>query len=270
MDDGAVGIGGGGDGREALGLGQAVPEGQARAEGDGVDRQPPAGQPQCTNAAELTTLQGLEDVEGTGAGDNLVGDSGPNQLLGRGGPDDMLSGVGDDLILANSGDSDPVVDCGEGFDTALIDFSPAFTDGPPVACESIEERAPNSFRPPDTPPNPEPEPETQTPPPPPLPPEPKKPKPPKPDRTPPATRLGRHPPPQLFTANARRRVIFAFSASEPGSSFRCRIDRKPYRSCRSPRAYLVGPGTHAFRVFAIDAAGNRDRTPAAFRFRLSR
>jgi Ca2+-binding RTX toxin-like protein len=225
----------------------------------------PAGQPQCPSAAELTTLQGLEDVEGTGAGDNLVGDSGPNQLLGRGGPDNMLSGAGDDLILANSGDSDPIVDCGEGFDTALIDFSPAFTDGPPVGCESVEERAKDSFRPPDTPPNPDPEPETQPPQPPP-PPEPKKPKQPR-DRTP-ATRLGRHPTAQLFTAKSRRRVAFTFSASEPGSTFRCRIDRKPYRPCRSPRAYLVGPGRHAFGVFAIDAAGNRDRSPAVFRFRV--
>jgi Ca2+-binding RTX toxin-like protein len=228
----------------------------------------PQGQPQCASAGELTTLQGLEDVEGTGAGDNLVGDSGPNQLLGRGGPDNMLSGAGDDLILANSGDSDPIVDCGEGFDTALIDFSPAFGDGPPIGCESVEERAPNSFRPADTPPNPEPEPETQPPPPPPPPPEPKKPKPPQRDSTPPATRLGRHPAAQLFTTRPRRRVSFGFSASEPGSSFSCRIDRKPFQPCRSPRAYLVGSGQHAFHVYATDGAGNRDRTPALFRFRV--
>jgi Ca2+-binding RTX toxin-like protein len=229
----------------------------------------PQGQPQCTSAAELTTLQAVEDVEGTGAGDNLVGDSGPNQLLGRGGPDNMLSGAGDDLILANSGDSDPVVDCGEGFDTALIDFSPAFTDGPPVGCESVEERAPNSFRPPDTPPDPEPEPEpeTQPPPPPPKPPEPRRPKP-RPDRTPPRTRLGHHPPAKVFTAGRPRRVAFAFRSSEPGSRFRCRIDRRHFAHCHSPRTYRVGRGRHAFRVFAIDAAGNRDRSPATFRFRV--
>ena len=226
----------------------------------------PQGQPQCTSAAELTTLQGLEDVEGTGARDNIVGNDRPKQQLNRGGPNNIHSDAGDDLILANSGDSDPIVDCGEGFDTALIDFSPAFTDGPPVGCESVEERAKDSFRPPDTPPGPEPEPETQ-PPPPPKPPEPK-PKPPKPDRTPPATRLGRHPAAQIFTAGARRRVVFAFSASEPGASFRSRLDRQPFRPCRSPRAYMVAPGRHVFRVFATDAAGNRDRTPALFRFRV--
>lgn len=223
----------------------------------------PEGQPECPSTALLTTLQAIEDVEGTGGGDNLVGDSGPNQLLGRTGPDNMLAGAGNDLILANSGDADPIVDCGEGFDTALVDFAPT-VDGPPIACESVEERAPNSFRPPDTPPDPEPEPEAEQkpPPPPPKPPEPK------PDRTPPATKLRSHPAAQLLASQPRRRVSFAFSASETGSSFRCRIDGRPFAPCRSPRSYLVAPGRHAFRVFAIDAAGNRDRTPALFRFRV--
>jgi len=223
------------------------------------------GEPSCDSALELTSLEAIEDVEGTNVGDNLVGDSGPNQLLGRAGSDNMLAGAGNDIILANSGDSDPIVDCGEGFDTALIDFSPPETDGPPVGCESIEERAPNSFRPPDTPPDPEPEPEpeTQPPPPPPKPPEPRRPQ---RDLTPPVTRLGRHPNPQLFTLQSRRRVVFGFSAMEQGASFRCRIDRRPFRPCRSPRTYRVSTGHHTFRVFAIDAAGNRDRTPVAFGF----
>ncbi len=227
----------------------------------------PEGEPRCASAAELTSLEEIEDVEGTNVGDNLVGDAGPNQLLGRAGPDNLLAGAGNDIILANSGDSDPTVDCGEGFDTALIDFAPMNTDGPPVGCESIEERAPNSFRPPDTPPDPEPEPEpeTQPPPPPPKPPEPKRPQ---RDLTPPVTRLGRHPNPQLFTPQPRRRVVFGFSATEKGGSFRCRIDSRPFGPCRSPRTYRVSPGHHTFRVFAIDAAGNRDRTPVAFGFRV--
>jgi Ca2+-binding RTX toxin-like protein len=220
------------------------------------------GEPNCSSASLLTTLQAVEDVEGTGGGDNLAGDGSDNQLLGRDGPDNYRAGAGNDLLLVNSGDSDPLVDCGEGFDTALIDFSP-FTDGPPVGCESIEERAPNSFRPPDTPPDPEPAaPATEAPPPPPPP------KPPKPDRTPPATRLRHHPPALLLAPGPRRRASFTFTASEPGSSFRCKLDRRPWRPCRSPRAYLLRPGRHIFRVFAIDAAGNRDRTPALFRLRV--
>jgi hypothetical protein len=225
----------------------------------------PQGEPRCATAPQLTTLQAIEDVEGSNAPDYLIGDAGPNQLLGRAGADNYFALAGNDHLLANSGDSDPTIDCGEGFDTALIDFAPAFADGPPIGCESVEERAPNSFRPPDTPPDPDPPP----PPPPPVAPPPALTPAPAPrDRTPPATRLRRRPPALIFASGARRRVAFVFTASEPGARFRCRLDRQPFRPCRSPRAYLVSPGRHAFRVFAIDAAGNRDRSPALFRFRV--
>jgi Ca2+-binding RTX toxin-like protein len=254
----------------------------------------PQGEPECSAAELLTTLQAIEDVEGTNTGDNLVGDAGSNQLLGRAGPDNYLASAGNDHLLVNSGDSDPTVDCGEGFDTALIDFAPTYSDGPPVDCESIEERAPNSFRPPDTPPDPDPEPppepDPETPPvpepesspgsgdsgatpggtssaPPAAPPVPQPLSPPQ-DKEPPATNLRRRPAPLLFTSRPRRRVSFAFSASEPGVRYRCRIDRQPFRRCRSPRAYLVSSGAHVFRIFAIDAAGNRDPSPAVVRFRV--
>jgi Ca2+-binding RTX toxin-like protein len=220
----------------------------------------PQGEARCASPNLLTHLQAIEDIEATKFGDNLIGDAGDNQLLGRDGPDNYFAGAGNDLLLANSGDNDPIVDCGEGFDTALVDFAPAFSDGPPVGCESVEERAPNSFRPPDTPPDPNPQPPTEVVPPP-------RPRP-KPDRTPPATRLRRHPAALLLATGPRRRVAFAFTASEPGSSFRCKLDSRPWRPCRSPRTYLVPPGRHAFRVYAIDAAGNRDRSPVLFRFRV--
>jgi Ca2+-binding RTX toxin-like protein len=223
----------------------------------------PQGEAHCNNTSELTNLQAIEDIEGTGGGDNLIGDDGPNQLLGREGPDNFFAGAGNDLLLVNSGDADPIVDCGEGFDTALIDFAP-IVDGPPVDCESVEERAPNSFRPPDTPEDPEPEQPVTEPPPPPPPP----PKPPKPDRTPPTTHLRRHPAGLLLASGPRRRVSFGFAASEPGASFHCKLDGQPWRLCRSPRTYLVPPGRHVFRVFAIDAAGNRDRSPTTFGFRV--
>jgi Ca2+-binding RTX toxin-like protein len=221
----------------------------------------PQGEARCTSANELTTLQALEDVEGTKLGDNLLGDGGDNQLLGRTGPDNYFAGAGNDLLLANSGDADPVVDCGEGFDTALVDFTP-IVDSPPVGCESVEERAPNSFRPPDTPPGPEPVPPTPE-----VAPPPPRPRP-KPDRTPPSTRLRHHPAALLLATGPRRQVSFAFTASEPGSSFRCKLDRRPWRPCRSPRGYSVRRGRHTFRVYAIDRAGNRDQTPALFRFRV--
>ena len=83
----------------------------------------PSGEAQCPSENLLTKLIELEDIEGTGAGDIMIGDSGPNQLLGRQGPDRYYAGGGNDSILANSGtpnpDPDPTIDCGDGWDTAL-------------------------------------------------------------------------------------------------------------------------------------------------------
>ncbi|HEY1355910.1 MAG TPA: hypothetical protein VGF09_06310, partial [Solirubrobacterales bacterium] len=175
------------------------------------------------------------------------------------------AGAGDDSILANSGtpnpDPDPVIECGEGFDTAQIDFPENGPDAAPIECEAIHERAPNSFRPPDTPPAPEPPIEpTVKPPPPPRPPR---------DRTPPRTRIDRGPRKVLSLTKGRRRVVFRFTASER-STFVCRLDHHRPARCSSPRAYRVGVGHHVFRVTATDAAGNSDPSPALFSFRVRR
>jgi Ca2+-binding RTX toxin-like protein len=221
-----------------------------------------AGQPSC-GGGTLTLLSGIEDIEGTSLGDVMVGDAGSNQLLGRPGGDTYHAGDGSDLILANSGtpspDPDPVIDCGPGFDTALIDRPENGPDATPTDCESVEERDPNSFRPADTPPAPEAPPVAPRP----LPPQPQ-------DRNPPATRIAHRPPKVVNTRGRRRTVVFSFVADEPGAHFRCRLDRKPFATCRSPRSYKVGLGAHTFRVFAIDTSGNRDRSPALFAFRVRR
>ncbi len=221
-----------------------------------------SGQPDC-GVSPLTNLANLEDIEGTSFGDVLIGDSGPNQLLGRPGPDRYYAGAGDDSILANSGDSDAAIDCGEGWDTALIDIPTAsYEDPAPIECEDVEERAPNSFRPPGTPPA-EPEPpvaEASSPA------QPRHTR----DRMPPRTKLLRRPAKLVFTRARWRRVVFAFDSSEAGSRFRCKLDRDRYRSCHSPRSYRLHPGSHAFRIYAIDRAGNRDRSPVVVRVRIRR
>jgi Ca2+-binding RTX toxin-like protein len=223
------------------------------------------GQPQCPSTALLTGLTAIEDTEGTSLGDVMIGDSGSNQLLGRPGPDSYFAAAGDDTILANSGfpndDPDPVIDCGDGFDTAQIDFPENGPDAAPIACEDVEERAPNSFRPPNTPIGPTPPQAVASAP---------LVKPPPRDRRPPQTRLLRRPAKVLFATGPRRTVAFAFAANEPGATFRCKLDRKPFKACRSPRVYRLKPGAHAFRVFAIDRAGNRDRAPALLRLRIRR
>jgi Ca2+-binding RTX toxin-like protein len=260
-----------------FGAGVAIDQADLRAGLVGED-----GEPDCDGGA-LTVLGGIEDTEGSSLGDVMTGDTGPNQLLGRLGGDIYRSGEGNDSILANSGtprpDPDLLIDCGPGFDTAQIDQPANGPDPSPFGCEIVEERAPNSFRPPDTPPDPDPEPEPEAPatvapvaapqPQPPLA---------RPqrsttlsaeDRIAPQTRIVNRPGKLLFSALRRpRRVAVHFRATEPGAAFSCRVDRRRWARCASPRRLRLGPGRHVFRVAAIDAAGNKDASPARFAFRV--
>lgn len=86
---------------------------------------------------------------------------------------------------------------------------------------------------------------------------------PQPDLTAPQTTLSRS---AIFAAS--RSAKFWFSSSEPGG-FLCRLDKHPYRACGSPKRYKhLKPGRHVFRVYAVDAAGNPDPSPAVARFKL--
>jgi Ca2+-binding RTX toxin-like protein len=215
------------------------------------------GDPGCGGEA-LDGLTSIEDLEGSEQADLLVGDSGPNQLLGHRGPDEYFAAAGADSVLANSADSDPVIDCGADLDSAVIDIPHPgeYEDAAPVNCETVRQGRPEEFREQTLEPAPPPPP----PPPPPV----------VQDRTPPRTRILRRPPKRIAIAGHRRRVVFRFASNEPGSRFRCKLDRRLYRSCASPRVFAVGLGRHAFRVIAIDAAGNADASPARFRFRVLR
>jgi Ca2+-binding RTX toxin-like protein len=200
-----------------------------------------------------------------GAGDDrpLTGGEASEDVLvdGPGEGEDTLSALGgDDTIFANSADSDAAIDCGEGSgDSALIDIPhpPAYEDPAPIGCETVRNAEPNDFRT-----------QTELPPPPPV----TEPTPivTPPDTKPPRTRITRHPRALLLSSLRRRHVVFAFASNEPGSRFRCRLDRRRYAACTSPRAYTVALGPHTVRVFAIDAAGNADPTPARFDFKVQR
>jgi thrombospondin type 3 repeat protein len=57
---------------------------------------------------------------------------------------------------------------------------------------------------------------------------------------------------------------FAFSSSEAGSTFQCRLDAGSWGTCTSPKGYSnLANGSHTFDVRATDAAGNTDATPAS-------
>lgn len=97
------------------------------------------------------------------------------------------------------------------------------------------------------------------------------------DTTPPQTILDATPPRTVAppaggatasTAIATATASFVFHAPELGARFQCKLDRGRYRGCRAPFHRKVGAGGHAFSVRAIDAAGNVDRTPARYRFRV--
>lgn len=56
---------------------------------------------------------------------------------------------------------------------------------------------------------------------------------------------------------------FAFTSSEPGSTFQCKLDAGSWTSCSSPQSYSsLTAGAHTFSVRATDVAGNTDPTPA--------
>jgi hypothetical protein len=70
---------------------------------------------------------------------------------------------------------------------------------------------------------------------------------------------------------AKRKATFRFASSERGSKFLCKLDKKKYKPCTSPKTYKrLKRGKHVFRVKARDRAGNVDRTPMVKRFKIKR
>ena len=59
-------------------------------------------------------------------------------------------------------------------------------------------------------------------------------------------------------------ATFRFASTEAGATFRCSLDRRPFRTCESPKTYrgLAG-GDHRFRVRAVGVGGRADQRPAS-------
>jgi PKD repeat protein len=80
------------------------------------------------------------------------------------------------------------------------------------------------------------------------------------DTTPPDTAITSSGPTGTVTATS---ASFAFTSSETGSTFQCKLDAGAYAACTSPKGYTgLAAGSHTFSVQAKDAAGNLDATPA--------
>jgi hypothetical protein len=70
--------------------------------------------------------------------------------------------------------------------------------------------------------------------------------------------------------STKRRVKISFESTEPRSSFKCKLDKRDFEACDSPFKARVKPGKHRFTVFAIDADGNEDQSPAEIKFKVKR
>jgi hypothetical protein len=70
---------------------------------------------------------------------------------------------------------------------------------------------------------------------------------------------------------ATRSATFWFSASEAVQGFQCQLDKGDFKPCGSPRTYKhLKTGKHAFRVKAVDVAGNVDASAAVVHFKVPR
>jgi DNA-binding beta-propeller fold protein YncE len=94
------------------------------------------------------------------------------------------------------------------------------------------------------------------------------------DTDPPETTITKGPKPTSSKSKAK----FNFRSDESGSDFRCKLKGKGlsgkvkrYAPCTSPRKYKhLDPGRYRFSVFAVDAAGNPDLSPATRKFKVKR
>jgi hypothetical protein len=75
--------------------------------------------------------------------------------------------------------------------------------------------------------------------------------------------------PKAKTTKAK--ATFAFTSSNPGSTFQCSLDGAPFAACASPYTVKVKKGQHSFAVRALDAAGHvGSPATASWRFKKAK
>jgi subtilase family protein len=90
------------------------------------------------------------------------------------------------------------------------------------------------------------------------------------DTRPPRTAIAKHPRKLIRTHRRLVRESFRFRSSEAGATFVCKVDRGLLRFCGRRYSRRFGVGRHTVQVRSRDRAGNVDRSPAVFHFRVKR
>jgi Ca2+-binding RTX toxin-like protein len=194
-------------------------------------------------------LDSIINVTGSPFVDRITGSDDPNMLLGGpeadeidglGGADRIEGGDGDDAIEAGLGVDDVLGDAGADRITTRdgqLDMVECGADPDAVIADADDITTPDC--------------ETVE----------------LPDTSAPDTVITSGPSGRTSDATPK----FKFRATEPGSSFECKIDSQPYEACSSPTTLKrLDKGRHVFRVQATDAAGNVDPTPASRGFKVVR
>ncbi|HSS05475.1 MAG TPA: calcium-binding protein [Solirubrobacterales bacterium] len=200
-----------------------------------------------TQTVDASKFSGTLEADGRGGPDVLIGSPGEDLLSGGPGNDEITGGPGFDWVKGGTGADqlqlrDGAVDrgvCGDDADTAIADQADSL-DG----CESID--LPST-------------PAATT-----------------PTAVVPITAVRDTLAPSTSHLKGPKKVIqgklavFTFTSSESGGTFKCRVDKGSFKSCKSPLKAKTGAldpsKKHTISVFAIDAAGNADATPATFKF----
>ena len=91
-----------------------------------------------------------------------------------------------------------------------------------------------------------------------------------PDTTAPETTITKAPKKKIKSRKRKVNVKLALGSSEPGSTFECSVDGKPFAPCSGSLKLKSKRGKHTFAARATDGAGNTDATPATAKWKVKR
>jgi hypothetical protein len=82
---------------------------------------------------------------------------------------------------------------------------------------------------------------------------------------PPNTKITKGPKGKIVAHKAK----FKFKSEPAGATFQCKLDKKPFKPCKSPKTYKnLKAGKHRFKVRAVSASGTVDPSPAKRSFKV--